>query len=324
MSPTAQPLSLFVWYTISSGAGEEPLPITREELKDLLVKADIDPQFLPDTSRAIDAFRSATTAATDEYDSDGTPMRLVVRETRQTPTHVMRQVFRQWTNAESGEIEEQRVADLQFFRPRRTAAGRVHGTERLRILVDQRMSGLDRARVDALVKRIQAAYKTNRDRLSSHAVRAVARTYLYRLGAVAVADSGGGAYLLPPEHRAEAQALQAVIRQCGPGCRLRVIPLPDEPDLREMVVESIDVDIETRALVLVRDVGEWVAGHPEVAPTTARWTGWRAECRIMQDLLLDYSDRYDATFPRAGAALDTLMEMTDELGLLVAAARKAR
>src|SRR5512140_2190467 len=137
----------------------------------------------------------------------------------------------------------------------------------------------------------------------------MARNYLTRLGAVAVADSAGGAYLLSPVHREAAEALQAIVRQCGPGCRLRLIPILDEPDLREMVIESIDVDIEARALVLVREVANWVTEHPKESPTTAKWTSWRAECRIMQDWLVDYMERYDAMFARAATALDTLLAM---------------
>jgi hypothetical protein len=315
------PISLFVWYRISSGGSSDALPITRDRMKQLLIEAGIDPEFLPATARGVDAFRSATTSATDEYDRRGTMVRLVVRETRQTPEHVMRTVFRQWTD-DDGYLCEERTADLQFFRPHRTSAGRVPGSQRLRCVVDQRLRGVDRTRTQRLIDRIIQAYELNMQLLSPHAVRSVVRDHLIRLGAVAVAESGGGAYLLPPELRAEAEALQSILRQCGPGCRMRLIPIPDEPDLREMVIESIDTDIEGRAQALVRDIASWVEEHPKEAPTTARWTSWRGEGRILQDWLVDYSDRYDTTFAGAGAALDTLVEMTDQIGLKVAADRR--
>ena len=317
----ARPLSLLVWYTISSGS-DGPLPIARDQLKQMLTDAGMDGVNLPASARTVDSFRSATTNASDEYDSGKRRVRLVVRETGQSVNYVMRRVFKQWTD-DDGDIQEQRVADLQFFRPERRSAGRVQGSERLRCLVDQRLRGIDRARVTALVQRIETHFEANRDLMSTAAVRAVVRGYLDRIGAVQMAESGGGAYLVSPAQRAEVESLKQLVLACGQNCRFRIIPLPDEPDLRTMVIESIDTDLAARAEAVARDINDWMGEHPKGSPTTPRWLSWRSELSLMQDWLVAYADLYDNVFPTAAAALERLLKLTETVGLRVAAARRS-
>lgn len=311
-------LSLFVLYTIGSGSSDDPLEVTREQMKGWLADAGIDPAYLPAHGRSVDAFRSATSTAADSYDYLGTSVRLVVRETAATKDVVTRRVFQTWI--EDGAPQERLVATLQFFRPHRTAEGRIHGSERMRWRVDQRLSGFHKGRVSEFVARLKKTYELRRELLSPHAVRAVVRTYLTDCGAVAMSEAGGGAYLVDPLHADQVKALQAIVMRCGPRCRMRVIPILDEPDLREMVLESADADIAARASAVFKEVSDWMASHPGLAPATTRWTSWMGECRVLQDRLVDYMERFeDAQFPTASQRVGQLADLTAELGLLVTA-----
>ncbi len=310
-----------ICYTISSGASEEPLAVTRDQLRKLLVEAGIDTAYLPPEGRAINAFRTATSPVTDTYQRGDITVTLSIREVTGDDV-VTRHVYATWRDHE-GATKERRMANLQFFRPRRTAAGRVPGTERLRVLVDQRLKGIDRERTEALVARVKELYQINRDHLNAHALRAVVRAYLSNLGAVAVAGSTGGWYLVPPEKLTAVAAIRSVVRRCGDNCRMRVIPLPDDPDMRAMIVESVDADVAGRAAVIVREMGELLHGDPRAVPSTARWSAWRADCQILQDLLVAYGDRYASSFPAAAATLDQAVEMSTQLGRRLAAARGA-
>lgn len=311
-------LSLFVWYTITSGDRDEPLEIGREELRDALSDAGIDPDFLPPQGRSIDAFRSATSGVVDDYDHHGTPVQLVIRQTASDVLSVTRTVYLTWEK--EGKAMQRKVATLHFLRPRRNSAGRIQGTERLKTQIDMRLEGMHRERVTDFVHRVVTSYELKQRRLSAHAVRAVVRDFLLNCGAVSVQGVSGGAYLLAERYQAEAYALRDVVRRCGQQCRLRVMRLPDEPDMYEMALESIDGDIENRAEGLAREIHEWVEGNPLKAPTARQWGVWMAACRALQDLLLGYMDAYQgATFERAGAALDKVVTLSEEMGSLITA-----
>lgn len=295
----SEPLGLILWYTVTGG---ETLDTTRNELKQWLTDAGMDPALVPGTSRSIDAFRAATTGATDTYQLGERVITLEVREIRQTPEHVMRHVVR--LDKGPGGASQTKVAEMQFFRPVRVSAGRLHGTERIRTVVDRRLRGLDKERVTALVQRCEQAYEAALSRMSPQQVRSVVRNYLTSIGAVPVVDFGGGAYLLMPEQGPRAASLADVVAKCGPECRVRVIPLIDQPELRSLIVESIDTEMADRAGALLREVVE------QTRVTPARRATWRAGMHQLQEWLIQYGDRYDAAFPRAAGAIEQLIELT--------------
>lgn len=311
-----EPLAIFLWYTIP-GSAEEPLDVTREQMKGWLEEAGIDPAIMTVEVYPVNVFRSSTTGMVDQYEIGDTPVKLIVREAGRSDTQVTRHVIRQWVDG-AGVPRESKVADLQFIRPRRTAAGRVHGSEELRTSIDKRLSGVDKESVAAFVKRCVVRYEVNLDLLPPHAMRAMIRNFLVGLGGVAVADSGGGAYLIAPEHRRQLAALRDIVRRSGQGCRLHFIPVVDEPELREMVLESVEADVTARAYSLMAELTDWTSKNPEAIPTVQRWSAWRSSCGLLTDHLMDHSARYHASFDQATAALERLAMMIDDWGLRVA------
>ncbi len=313
-------LGLFVWYAIN-GDTLGPLDVDRSTLLGWMQEAGVDESFLPAPARGIDAFRCATSTATDEYEipdpggGRGTWVRLVIRETDSGESFVMRRVYRIATEPD-GEPVERRVANLQFFRPRRKMTGRVPGSERLQTLVDQRLRGLDRQRVTALVKRCVVAYETHRRKILGSTLRTHIRNHLLGLSAVATANNThGGTYLLPPDRLDEVQRVQSVIRSCGPGCRLRILPVPPDPDLREMVVTSVDTDIQGRAMSLRHEVLMWVDRNGRAAPTAHRLAGWEADYRFLQQVALEWMELLDEdAFGQAADGLEQAMAVIEQVG----------
>lgn len=316
------PLSLVVLYTVSSGAVDEPLPVTRDQLLSWLSEVGISQQLLPAFGRGVNAFRTATTRATDEYQRGTTAVRLSVTEFASTGDYVKRRVMMTEETSAGGVKPPRWVADLVFYRPRRKNTGRVHGTERFCTLVDHRLKGVDKDRVTALVRDCEKRYELHRQQLSAHALRQVIRNFVAALGGVSSTTPEGG-FFLPPEHRGQAEALREVIRKCGSNCVMRILTAPEgDSDLRDWLLTSIDADITGRVRAQQKLIADWTTENPTAVPTAPRWRSWRDECAVLQDLLVGFVDRYDTTFPQAADALADLAETTMAWGRAIAAERR--
>lgn len=296
-------LGTLVWYNIG---GEEPLPVTRGELARWFEELSLDEAFLPAQPRGVEAFRAATTGLSDEWVSGGIRYRASVRETTSNSEFVLRQLWASWTD-ENGETQSRRVADLQFFRPRRTADGRQHGTEVLKTMLHRGLEDLDRARLQAIVDRCERAYKAFATRQSTQAIRFTVRRYLIdRLSAVSMRAGGGGTYFVPPEHHETVRALAQLVRRCGPQCRMLFTPVVNEPEQRDMIRESVEQDVEARVDSLLRTLDEWRTKNAGKHPSVELLGNWGGEQVNLADLMVTYGDLLDATFERAPDRLEEL------------------
>lgn len=302
-------LGVWAWYSIANEGSDEPLPVTRDELGAWFKELGLEEGFLPTPVRGVEAFRVATTGLADEWVSNGTKYRVRVRETERTEDYVKRQLFATWSGPKGP--QERRIADLQFFRPRRTMHGRVHGTEKLKVMMHQGLEDLDEARLRALVERAKAQYQMHLTRLTPHAMRNIVRGYVLWLGGVSLRLGGGGNYFLPIEQLEQVRQLRKLIGRCGPQCRLMFTTVFDDPEQRDMLREAIEIDVEARAQQLVRDIDEWRRRNPGRAPTTLTWKAWLAEQGVLTDLLMRYADELEVTFDRAAIAVEQLRATID-------------
>ena len=299
-APTAAHLGAVTWYTITSGT-DAPLSITRDDVARWFTELGIDPSYLPPTIKGVDAFRSATTTAGDTYVDQGVCYTLIVRETRSgADTYVLRQVFQCWSDDDGP--RERRVADLQFFRPHRIGAGRIHGTERLMTMTHQGLTGVHKERVAAVVARCVASYKVATRQLSAHAMRGVVRAYFAGLGAIAV-QAGVGTYFVLPDRLAGLAAIQEVVARCGPRCRLVVLPVVDDEQRRALVFASVEAEVDRRCQETLGEIGQWV-GH---GPSAAKVASWRADFSAVLGVVLEFCEVVGAPgFERAHASLEEL------------------
>lgn len=313
-------LGLLAWYNI--GPTDEPLPVARDGLAAWFEELGLDSGFLPPPVRAVEAFRTATSQLTDEWVSDGIRYRLVVREAERTEDYVKRQLWATWSTVEGP--QERRVADLQFFRPRRVTAGRIRGTEKLKTMMHQGLQDLDRERLRAVVDRCRRQYEAYVHQLSPRTLREIVRNYLLHLGAISLRAGGGGVFFVPLDQRDQVGALRQLLSRCGPQCRLMFSPMVDDPEQREMLRDSVELDIETRVQAVLRDIADWTNKNPGKRPSTLMWRSWHGEYEVLSDVLVRFGDLLDATFADAADRLEDLGEAIKDTGGLVAAGARGQ
>lgn len=309
----SQFLGVLCLYSITSGVADEPLPITREGLEAAFAELQLDERFLPTPVRGVEAFRAATSNLSDSWESGGIRYKVSVRETERTEDYVLRQMFATWTDAE-GIRQERRVADLQFFRPRRVTAGRIRGTEKLRTMLHRGLEELDRERLQALVDKGRAQYDMYVHRLTPHAMRLLVRSYLQYLGGVSLRAGAGGAYFLPLEQLDQVRLLRDLVHRFGPQCRLMFTPMVDDPEQREMIRDAVELDVEARVQSLLRDIEEWTRRNPDKTPSALTMRSWDDEHGVLTELLLSYGDLLDCAFERAGDQLEDLKRVIGRMG----------
>lgn len=315
-------LGTLVWYSIG-GPTDEPLPVSQEALAAWFDELALDAALLPPPTRGVEAFRAATSGLADEWESGGIRYKVSVREAKRTDDFVLRQLWASWVDAD-GNPQSRRVADLQFFRPRRVTAGRVHGTEKYKTMLHQGLEDLDRARLKAIVDRTRAAYEMHLNRLSTQVVRGLIRNYLLQqLRAVSMRSGSGGTYLVPTEHHETVRALRKLVARCGPQCRLMYTPMIDDPEQRDMIRDAVEADVEGRCESQLRDIDDWARKNEGKAPSMLLLGSWRAERGVLQELLLQHGDALGVTFDRAPDRLEDLGRAIDEMQLRAAAALRS-
>lgn len=299
----SDPLALLVWYRVTSGTGfRDPLPMRRTTLIEALKAIGVDDLIVPEL-RATESFVAATAQVSTEYERGDAKIRLEVRKGKTTTDVVTRHVYLIRTRGLHSEA--QRVADLTLFRPRRSAQGRLHGTERLRTLVDRRLDPADRAQVDLLVNRVTRWYEERRLNVSGQLLRGVARDFLSTMGGAPLIDSRGSTYLVPPEMASRVEDLGMVIAQAGDLCALHCAPVPDSPPWRQSLIASLDLGYTTQATVLADDMVYDL--HRGRVLTRRKLQQWQGRADALQQQLMLSADRYAATFPNAAVAFERLM-----------------
>lgn len=305
-------LGVLCMYSITSGVADEPLPITREELEAAFTELKLEPGFLPAPVRGVEAFRAATSNLSDSWTSNGLKYKVSVRETDRTDDYVTRQMLASWTDAD-GIPQERRVADLQFFRPRRVTAGRIRGTEKLKTMLHRGLDDLDRERLDALVKKARSQYDMYVHRLTPHAMRLLVRQYLQFLGGVSLRAGAGGAYFLPLDQLEQVRVLRELVRRFGPQCRLMYTPMVDDPEQRDMIRDSVELDVEARVQSQLHDIEDWRRRNPGKTPGVTIVRSWTDEHDLLADLLVDYGDLLNVAFGRAADQLEDLKGAIDRM-----------
>lgn len=322
-------LGYLCWYTLTTGPqGAETLDVTPEQLTQWFKELGLDSSFLPKQMRSVDAFRGATSPTrTSEYVSeDGVRYRLSVVEHGSTQDLIKRYVMRRPVDRRlevpelADEDEEpdgpvhpgKRVANITFYRPRRSMHGRVSGSEDVRYRLHAGIDGVDREQVQAFVDNCLTEYEAMRHSLTPARMRALLRDYLTFKNAVPILH---GLWFAPLRVEDSIRALQALTARMGQACRMILVPLVDDPEQREMLRQAIDDNVEESARSLLDKIAAWDKRNPNPnkAPTPGVIDSWREEYRGLQNLVSSYSDELDLAFPAAADALEDLQAAINRL-----------
>jgi hypothetical protein len=300
-----RPLALLVWYQVASnGDVGIPLQMTRRAFIAALDRLGIDSRSQIPELRSTDAFVAASAGISDTYQLGKTSVLLEVRKGKSDTESVMRHIYLVRTIGNRSEAK--RVADLHFYRPRRTSAGRVHGTERLRSMISPTLEPDDRAHVELLIAKITQRYDQRRFQITGQQLRCFLREQMIELNGGPLSDTAGSTYLVPPERADRLQDIGLLVAEAGAGCVLHFAPVPDVPAWRRALIESLDHGYRVQAKEIRATLSMTIRGT--LGPSRERFERLRGQALALQERMIWCADRYDAAFPTAAEAFEQTMD----------------
>lgn len=258
-------------YTAAFEAGEAPLlghlvlysifdaEVTRDQLDAWFKELGLDRDLLPAEQRNVDAFERATgpdvktTYALDagpagsyragvgnlRRGGSGRSAVLMIRAVRRDGGMIVRHLVREVRDAVNTSLTyDTHLAKLMFHRNNDSGT---EGDGILTVEPDdtaiQELPAEEQATVRALIGNIESRYQRHCRYLTADKMRAVVRNYLEALQAIRVRKTGG-VYFVHQQHSDTLAALRTLVTRYGERSSLTRIPLPDQDEMREMVIAA--------------------------------------------------------------------------------------
>lgn len=243
-------LGYVVLYSVFGG--EITLPDATTQFQRLRLNTDV----LPGPLRADDAFLRVTgkngvrdTYNLDRLDTGATashlaptpagPVRsasLMIRPVRRDAAVIVRHIVREVRDETATRLSYDTLGEVTFERSSGT-----HGPGQMLIRLDDiavaALSDAEQERVHALVRTVQDQYLWQCVYLGADRIRSLLLEYMRRLEAVPVRPTGG-VYFVTAEHAATLEGLHKFIERIGGHSVFARIPLPDEAEMRQLIVRA--------------------------------------------------------------------------------------
>jgi hypothetical protein len=267
-------LGQVVLYSIFDGR------VTRPQLAGWFDELGLDPAFLPAEIRMVDAFERATGDVKHTYslggppkpkhdkrgdseeEQDGEPRvaTLLVRHVKRGPNAVVRHLVREVRDAEHERLEyDVKVGECIF----RRAADSTTGAGELAVAPDFTAvpDPEEQQEIRAVLDRIAADFRHRCQFLTGDRLRAVVRDQVETLNALKVRPTGG-VYFVHAQYRQTLVRLRDLVKRFGAGSNLYLIPLPDEAELRDMVVQAFRTKTREDLERLAREIAAAATADP--------------------------------------------------------------
>lgn len=240
-------LGYLVVYSIFDGQ------VTPQALELWFKQLGLDEALLPGAARPVDAFERTTTETSVSYslaDPERTRGRkrepgeevatLMVRPVAADSERIVRHLVREVRHERAKTLKyETRLAEIVFERD--LSKDRDPGGGAMRIDPDPdaigRLADNERGRVLEVISEIEYRYRHRRTYVSGDRLRSLVRKYTEGLNAVRVRTTGG-VYFVGHQHAATLAALHELVARFGEGSNFARVPLPDQEEMREMVVSA--------------------------------------------------------------------------------------
>ncbi|MBW4722446.1 DUF6744 family protein [Saccharothrix obliqua] len=321
-------------YTAALESGETPLlghlvlysvfdgKVSHNNLKTWFAELGLDEDFLPGELRPIDAFEKVTgpdgvrlTYALDDPAADwrtiqrrnmlSTKATLMIRHVRRDGEKIVRHVVREVRDEEQTQLDyDPHMADLVFLRDNERDEA---GAGDLRIVPDQTsITALpegEQLRVRELLGEVENLYRHRCAFMTGDKLRTVVRNYIEHLNPIRVRPTGG-VYFVHRQHADTLGALRALVSRFGAKSSLTRVPLPDQEEMREMVISAFTSRASDDLNKLAHEIAE------------AQATG--ANSTVIQKLYGRFQDLQAATAEHS-SLLSTSLDDTDAALTLVKA-----
>ncbi|MEV6341215.1 DUF6744 family protein [Nocardia vinacea] len=306
-------LGYIVLYSVCVGE------VTPQQVEQWFVELGLDRSLLPPSLRPIDAFEKITgpDGVQDSYSladptavrqrgerrrraagQDGQIATLMVRPVRTDNTQLVRHVVREVRDQGQKALSyDSHLAEVIFHRE-----GGSPGGGRLQVIADNAAIGAlpagEQTRIRDMLTELSDSYRWHCTYLGPDRLRAIVRKYIEQMGAVKVRQ-GGGVYFVRAEHTKTLQALTQFVGRVGEGSHFVEIPLPNQAEMRDMVIAAFTTKARDEANKLALDIAAAKRkGDPAAAAELhRRFTTLKQSASQYQSLLSNSLDE-------AGAALD--------------------
>jgi len=229
---------------------------------------------LPPPIRSIDAFEKVTGPAgirvtypldaepgqarrrQRRQDGQGRVATLMIRHVRRDSHQIVRHVVREVRDETATRLSyDTCLAECVFRRDSQPTTA--HGAGALHLTRDHAAIGAlppgEQERVRAMLADLQTAYRRQCTYLGSDRLRSVLRTYIEDLNAIRVRPTGG-VYFVHRQHADTLAALRELVHRFGACSHLARVPLPDQEEMREMVITAFTTKSREDLDRLARDI----------------------------------------------------------------------
>ena len=297
----APPLGHLVLYSIFSGE------VTPDAMTQWFAELGLDPAFCPGAISATDVYERVTGPSgvkrtypiggvqthrqRREEGAKGRKGLLMIRHVSRGRDRIVRHLVREVRDEEQVRLSyDARLAVITFVRDGGENAAA--GAGALKIEPDREsiaaLPGPEQQQVTEVLDEVRQAFDRGRLFLSADKLRSVVRNYIESLRPIRVRPTGG-VYFVSRQHAATLRALRELVAQFGGGSNLARVPLPDQDELREMVISAFIARSREELDRLNRDIAEAVrngqTGQASVQALYKRFTDLQAAAAEHEQLL---------------------------------------
>jgi len=319
-------LGHLVMYSIFDGQ------VTHRDLAGWFTELGLDSQRVPDPPRPVDAYEKVTGPSGPRviyplHDPASAGQRrrrpraaergrvqaatLMIRPVRRDGAQIVRHLIREVRDETATTLSyDTRLAECVFLRDNDTDQA---GAGNLQITPDRAaiaaLPAAEQDQVNALLDELRRAYAHQCTYLHADRLRALLRGYIESLHAVRVRPTGG-VYFVPRQHAGTLGALRELVSRFGGKSHLTRIPIPDQDEMREMIITAFTTKARDDLDRLARDIAD--ARHGGASDTTlaqlhARFTELEAATSEHSQLLATSLDDTSAALRLVQAQLATLL-----------------
>ena len=293
--------------------------VTRDDLERWFGELGLNPAFVPPPIRAVDAFEKVTGPAgirvtypldpqlpgrrrRRRQDGQGREATLMIRHVRRDNNQIVRHLVREVRDATATRLSyDTRLAECVFRRDTHPTAA--HGAGALQLTPGhaaiRALPPDEQDRVQAMLAGIKDAYQRHCTYLTADRLRAVIRSYIESLRAIRVRPTGG-VYFIHHRHTPALAALRELAGRFGDDSHLARVPLPDQEEMREMVITAFTTRSREDLDRLARDIAAAQRdGHTGQATVQALYKRFRD----LQAATAEHADLLSTSLDDANAAL---------------------
>ncbi|MFF7995061.1 DUF6744 family protein [Kitasatospora xanthocidica] len=263
-------LGHLVLYSVFDGA------VTRDDLESWFAELGLDPDLLPPPLRPVDAYERITGPEGVRYTyplddpiatgRDGSRRRrktselgrsavLMVRPVRRDGDRIVRHIVREVRDEKKTRLHyDTHLGTVTFHRDNNAATD---GAGTLHIEPDHQaiaqLPDAEQATVHKMIASLTTSYQRRCTYLTGDKLRALVRRYVEDLSAIRVRPTGG-VYFVHRQYSPALAALRELVARFGTGSHLVRVPLPDQEEMREMIINAFTTKAKDDLDRLAKDI----------------------------------------------------------------------